>query len=733
MISKMEISNSLSLTFALLLSLSSTQSFATDYYVSSSGNDANAGTTIGAAWKTISKVNGTIFLPGDGLYFEGGQTFTGSIFLPSTDANDPNNIFTISSYGSGKATINGGTSNGLYAYNTQGFTISNLIFDGNSVVTNNGVGILVFSDLPGDVKFSNIVVNNVEIKNFGNEGIKIYTTINLTGFENVSLSHLSVHDVTKNGIIVYGYIAQTLIGWQHKNVTVSNCEIYNVPGSGSTSASSHEGNGIVLEGVDGGMIQYCVAHDNGQKNATCGGPVGIWTLESNNIIIEYCESYKNHNGSGCDGAGFDLDGGVTNSFMQYNYSHDNDGAGYLLGQYDHARPWTNNTMRYNISENDGVNNEGGIYLFKGPSTSMSGANIYQNTIYTSPQAGNASLSVVSYKNWMTGINNVNFFNNILISTGGIPLINIPSGYSGFFAGNLYWASGNSFAVNYQGVHYSTLSSWSTATNNEIVNGTSTGANADPLVTNPGSGGTIGFGVSLTSLNSYKISSITSPAYHQSLDLNSLYSINIGNTDFWGSVLSGGTANDIGANQYSATLPVQLLGFHGSCSGNGQVISWITAEEINMMSFELMYSLDGKAFDKLADIKPLGSNSHYNYSKEGIHAGNNYYQLKMIDLDGKVNYSPMLDLQCGSANNKTTVGPNPFGQFINIYMANLIPGIAKLTIYDNLGKLLSQQYLQLQTGNNTFQVDALDNFSPGVYYLTIDSKEQTEHFKIIKAN
>ena len=74
-----------------------------------------------------------------------------------------------------------------------------------------------------------------------------------------------------------------------------------------------EGSGIVLEGVDGGVIQNCVAHDNGQNNTFCGGPVGIWTLESNNITIQHCESYRNHSGTGCDGAGLDLDGGVTNS------------------------------------------------------------------------------------------------------------------------------------------------------------------------------------------------------------------------------------------------------------------------------------------------------------------------------------------------------------------------------------------------------------------------------------
>ncbi len=53
------------------------------------------------------------------------------------------------------------------------------------------------------------------------------------------------------------------------------------------------------------------------------------------------------------GAGFDFDGGCTNSTLQYNYSHDNYGAGYLLAQFDNAPLMKNITIRYNISENDG--------------------------------------------------------------------------------------------------------------------------------------------------------------------------------------------------------------------------------------------------------------------------------------------------------------------------------------------------------------------------------------------
>ena len=76
-------------------------------------------------------------------------------------------------------------------------------------------------------------------------------------------------------------------------------------------------------------------------------------------------------------------------------------------------------------------------------------------------------------------------------------MNIPSGYHAFFAGNIYWSDGSPFSIFYHGTHYTTLDSWRTATGNEKVGTTNTGFNSDPMLSNVGAGGTIGFGNSLT--------------------------------------------------------------------------------------------------------------------------------------------------------------------------------------------------------------------------------------------
>ena len=77
--------------------------FATEYYVSNSGNDSNNGLTEQTAWKTLDKVNAKMssFTSGDVIAFKGGDEFFGTLRIANK------NRITFTSYGAGKAVIKG--------------------------------------------------------------------------------------------------------------------------------------------------------------------------------------------------------------------------------------------------------------------------------------------------------------------------------------------------------------------------------------------------------------------------------------------------------------------------------------------------------------------------------------------------------------------------------------------------------------------------------------------------
>jgi hypothetical protein len=361
---------------------------------------------------------------------------------------------------------------------------------------------------------------------------------------------------------------------------------------------------------------------------------------------------------------------------------------------------------------------------------MNNAYIYNNTIYTSTQLKNAGVTAAYMKNWNTGINNVFFYNNIFFTTPGVPLINIPTGYSAFFAGNIYWSSGSAFSVYYQGTHYTTLDSWRT-TGNEKVGGLKTGFYGDPMLAHTGEGGTIGFGNSLNSLDAYKINNASSPATSAAQNLLP-DGIDVGLVDFWGTLLPGAAINDIGANQHSIVLPMRLLNFYGRCLGSGNQVSWSSAEETNMKSIELLYSADGRSYVPVSEIKPRGSNSFYQFTNDSTAAGNNFYQLKLNGLDGNVDYSSVIIVKCESPASLVKVGPNPFSQYLQINLASVSGGLITMVLYDVQGKMRAEKKVQMLSGNNSIIFDGVNHLPAGVYWLQVSNADKVEQFKLIKS-
>ncbi|MBL8002610.1 MAG: right-handed parallel beta-helix repeat-containing protein [Flavobacteriales bacterium] len=79
------------------------------YYVSPTGNDANAGTSSTAPWKTITRVNQLSFglQPGDQVLFQRGGTYRGTIVVASNGT--VTNPITIGAYGTGAMPIISGS------------------------------------------------------------------------------------------------------------------------------------------------------------------------------------------------------------------------------------------------------------------------------------------------------------------------------------------------------------------------------------------------------------------------------------------------------------------------------------------------------------------------------------------------------------------------------------------------------------------------------------------------
>jgi hypothetical protein len=453
------------------------------YYLSPNGNDANDGKSIETAWQTIEKVNQTDFKPADQILFEGGKTFTGNLIFESDDLGTPESPIKISSYGDGRAIIQANDRDGIKIHNSMGFEISNLIIAGSGSDANQGSGIGVVNDLRGDVKLENIKINLVETKGFGGHGIIIDGNEGKSGFRKVLIEDVESHDNGIGGVYVYGLYSFLVKTYAHENITIRRVKSFNNSGK-KGEWLENSGSGIVLSDVDGGIIENSIAYHNGWLcDSKMGGPVGIWAWDSNNIIIQHNESYSNKTGGKKDGGGFDLDGGVRNSVMQYNYSHDNEGAGYLVMQFTYGREWTNNVVRYNISENDGrKNNYAGIHVWGDAKNAF----IYNNTVITS-EAENATPRGIVFRPNDDGSNlfpkNIKVVNNIFVTNGNTPIIESALEEETItFQNNNYFSNDSNWQIIWNKDTFQSLKDWSEKTGQERKDNQFVGLSVNPNFT-----------------------------------------------------------------------------------------------------------------------------------------------------------------------------------------------------------------------------------------------------------
>src|SRR5262249_3958523 len=89
----------------------------------------------------------------------------------------------------------------------------------------------------------------------------------------------------------------------------------------------------------------------------------------------------------CDNGGFDFDGGTVSETVEYNYSHENDGPGYVgLAFSVSSNTWGLNTFRYNITENDLIfttvaSQANGSLMYALGTTAANPVYVYNNTVW----------------------------------------------------------------------------------------------------------------------------------------------------------------------------------------------------------------------------------------------------------------------------------------------------------------------------------------------------------------
>lgn len=505
-----------------------------NFYIAATGNDSNLGTQA-SPWLTIGRVNSNKMLYGDIYHFNGGDTFSDAAITPT------NNGIRVTSYGTGMATISRSADYCYIVSNFSNLSVDSLIITGTGGTTQAGISFTC----PGTNAISNINVTNCVVSGFAGNGIEILATTGgvVTG---VNILNCTVHDCTlvktgaagTAGIYLFGtYGSQTSGLYNFINPLISNCIAYNC--TGATGSTNWVGSGIFMTSSINGLIVNCTAHDNGaNNNFGAAGPVGIFIFDSKNSKISVGESYLNKTLT-FDGDGFDCDGGVIGCTIEFCYAHQNFGFGLLAFCYNDGMVTANTgtTIRFCIAEKNATDakiQQGDIGVFNQTGVTT-GVAVYNNTVYGSTtRAQSGCICIVNDSGGIVA-------NNIFYAASGVRTV-AQSGTTNTglaFHTNDYFSPGG-FTILWNGTVYTSLATWQSGASQDA-----TGLNVDPMLTNPGNGGTIGFGNPLSGLTEYLLLP-GSPMIRAGINLTTALSINPGPVDFYSNAINPATLS-IGAD------------------------------------------------------------------------------------------------------------------------------------------------------------------------------------------
>jgi hypothetical protein len=185
------------------------------------------------------------------------------------------------------------------------------------------------------------------------------------------------------------------------------------------------------------------------------------------------------------------------------------------------------------------------------------------------------------------------------------------------------------------------------------------------------------------------------------------------------------------------LPITLINFMGKKVGNTNQLNWATSQEINASHFEIERSVDAKMFEKIGKVnanfvtKENNKYEFYDYQKlQTTNQKQFFYRLKLVDIDGKYNYSKIINI-ANEADNEV-VGqfyPNPvIADFSNIDINTIEIGEWTIANTDPSGKTIKTEKRILKKGLNVLQIT---NLVKGVNIVTFENKENYVVRKLVR--
>lgn len=390
---------------------------AADYYVDSgSGDDARTGTSPAAAWRSLDKVNATVFQPGDRILLRSGGSWTGTLHPQGSGA--PDRPIILDRYETGAAPVvhGAGAEAALLLLNQEFWEVRNLEFTNDAPAEGLRRGVLVRAENLGralrHIHLVGLHVHHVRgklgadivSKTTGGIAVEVRGTLRPSRFDGVLIQNCQVEHVDNTGIYTWSDYSPHPRDPQWEVLRFTGVAV-----RGNTVSDTGK-NAMGIRASLAPLIERNVVRGS---SARLHGNA-IYVFGCKDAVLQY-NDVSHTRFDRIEGAAFDSDYNSEGTLIQFNTSYANGGGLVNLCNNPASRPprgYNDGTVvRNNVSRDETDR----VIGFDGPVTNV---RIEDNAIYVGPGLKPRIVEFDLFGKAQGWADGVVFRRNLIVNEGG---------------------------------------------------------------------------------------------------------------------------------------------------------------------------------------------------------------------------------------------------------------------------------------------------------------------------
>jgi hypothetical protein len=168
------------------------------------------------------------------------------------------------------------------------------------------------------------------------------------------------------------------------------------------------------------------------------------------------------------------------------------------------------------------------------------------------------------------------------------------------------------------------------------------------------------------------------------------------------------------------LPVHFVQVLSHINNGMAWLNWQVAEQFNVAHYSIERSYNGQRFTEAARVPAVVQQRHYRFSEVLVEDRTVYYRIKSVDTDGNTQYSKIIVVAKGEADNSSfAISPNPVeGIYANVFFNQQPAGVYHIKFLSANGQVLAQNITRHVGGTTRYSIGLPGNMRNGYYKIVI---------------